>query len=304
MSRASGDVLQIGGRIIIGGMARSVARQRDKLGGACRVGAMRARNDVVAPLAREIAALQTELETLSDATGTLARHALDGLTAGRARPPPLRSRPGARRPWCSCTSQDRRYHDHDLAAVAPRRPLYQGRRYSHRTRQGASPGRGAAEASAVGGGGGGTPAVLDASALCRRFALSSRFSAPDRSRDVALLLLPRTRPNDPPRRRETPISLEDALAQWDASSPESQALLPDNLQTGCCPVSSSTHRPRGDARSREKNLRELDVVGLTEQFHESMALLHQVYGWKLLAIPSRRCRTHGVRASSRCLRRS
>jgi hypothetical protein len=41
-----------------------------------------------------------------------------------------------------------------------------------------------------------------------------------------------------------------------------------------------------------RNLRELEVVGLTEKFHESAALLHHVYRWRLLAIPSRRVRTH------------
>jgi hypothetical protein len=42
----------------------------------------------------------------------------------------------------------------------------------------------------------------------------------------------------------------------------------------------------------KRHLREFDVVGLTERFDESVALLHHVYGWKMLAIPNRRVRTH------------
>jgi hypothetical protein len=88
-------------------------------------------------------------------------------------------------------------------------------------------------------------------------------------------------------------SLKEALATWDATSPESQMLLPDNLQTRML-SGFDLDAPSSPEmlEASKRNLREFDVVGLTERFHESLAVLHHVYGWRLLDVPSRRVRTH------------
>jgi hypothetical protein len=96
-------------------------------------------------------------------------------------------------------------------------------------------------------------------------------------------------------------ALEAALAAWDASSPESQAVLPDNLQTRMLSGFDMGAPASGEMlEAAKRNLGELDAVGLTERFDESTALLHRAYAWRILALQSHRVKTH-VRISARAL---
>jgi len=287
-------------------MARSVARQRDKL--VKRAESVRASltNDVVAPLAREIAALQSELQALADAAGTLARHGLDEAEAG-ARPSLALPQPAAREapvvflhvPKTAGTT------------ITIWLRLLLGDLYAKAASYDTEPDKVRALCAALQKRPRSADVVAGHLPYSTRplFASGSRFFAflrtpIDRAMSHFYYFRERVPTNDPTEAgAETPsISLEDALAQWDASSPESRALLPDNLQTRMMSGFELDAPASQDMlEAAKKNLRELDIVGLTEQFHESMALLHQVYGWALLAIPSRRVRTHrrpGVEALS------
>lgn len=88
-------------------------------------------------------------------------------------------------------------------------------------------------------------------------------------------------------------ALEAALAAWDATSPALQAVLPDNLQVRMLSgFEMGAPASRGMLEAARRNLDNFDVVGLTERFDESTALLHRVYGWRLLALQRHRVRTH------------
>lgn len=280
---------------MIVGMARSHLRQRDKL--VARAESVRSSiaDGVVAPLAREIAALQGELQALSDAANALATHAPgDGsqkhdqaLPARAARPAPVVFLHVPKTAGTTVTIWLR---------------LLLGDLYSKAAAYSAEPGKVQALAASLAA----NPGSVDVVAGHLPYATRAIF--PSESRFFTFLREPIDRSlshywyfrerelkehASPPPAGLGIADLEEALSAWDPASPASRALLPDNLQTrmlsGADPDATSSLDMLAAAK---RNLRAFDVVGLTARFHESMALLHHVYGWKLLAIPGRRIRTH------------
>ena len=278
-------------------MARSQLRQRDKL--VARAESVRASiaADVVAPLSLEIATLQAELHALSDAVDNLARQGTHDDGAG-ARPATVIQATASR----------------DAPVVFLHVPktagttvtiwlrLLLGDLYSKAASYSAEPAKVRNLAAALQKRPGSVEVVAGHLPYSTRplFAAGSRFftflrDPIDRAMSHFYYFRERVPEGAPAvAGADAPgISLEQALASWDASSPVSQSLLPDNLQTrmlsGFDPDAPASPEMLEAAK---RNLWELDVVGLTERFHESVALLHLVYGWRLFAIPSRRVRTH------------
>ena len=271
-------------------MARSLLRQRDKL--VARAESVRASlaDDVVAPLAREIAALEAELRVLSDAAGLLARH--EG-TERRASEVPA--------PRAAREAPVVFLHVPKTAGttITIWLRLLLGDLYSKAASYSTEPDKVRSLAAALAQ----RPYSVEVVAghlpysTRRLFAPGARFFTFLRDpieRALSHFYYFRERaPNGGGDVQATGPSLEDALAAWDASSPASRALLPDNLQTRMLSgfdLEAPASRDMLDAARH--HLHELDAVGLTERFQESMALLRHVFGWTLLAIPSRRVRTH------------
>ncbi len=272
-------------------MARSQSRQRDKL--LARAQAIRdsIAHDVVAPVSRQIAELQAALQVLSDAADLLSRQsvrAADGPKGPAAREAPVVFLHIPKTAGTTVTIWLRLLH---------------GDQYSKATSYDADPERVKALGAALRERPGSVEVVAGHLPYSTRplFPAASRFFTFLRDpieRSLSHFYYFRERASKDAQAIEGPamppdVPLAEAVAAWDEASPESRRLLPDNLQTRMLSgFDLDAPASRDMLEAARRNLRMLDVVGLTERFDESFALLHHVYGWKLLAIPSRRVRTH------------
>jgi hypothetical protein len=269
-------------------MARSQPRQREKLLARAAAIGSSISNEVVEPLSRQIDELQAELQALSAAAASLARQRADG-------PGPDTPRAGAAPPRTGTREAPVVFlHIPKTAGttVAIWLRLLHGDAYSKAASYTTEPDKVRSLAAAL------EQRPGSVEVVAGHLPYSARSLFPAQSPFFTFLRDPIDRAVShfcyfSEREHGAGMSLADALAAWDAASPESQALLPDNLQTRMLSgfdLDAPASRDMLDAAKR--HLRECDVVGLTERFHESVSLLHHVYGWKLLAIPSRRVRTH------------